>query len=165
MKNRKRKWKKEKGKGILGSRGDFGPARVHASGAAANGPRQPTGRGDGAGGRRERGAHALEGGGVPTTSGGLTGEGRTGWGRKTSRRRGSAVFLWHGSGSRWLGRWRSMGRAVGVGVMVEGPIWAMGAWNSRSTVRWRAPAAVRSLTRPTCVIGEGEGCAVFVVKW
>jgi hypothetical protein len=46
-----------------------------------------------------------------------------------------------------------------------GPIWPVGAWNSRSAVRWRVPASVRSSARPTCVIGEGGGCAMFVVKW
>jgi hypothetical protein len=49
--------------------------------------------------------------------------------------------------------------------MVEGSIWSVGAWNGRSAVRWRAPAAVRSPARPMGVIGEGKGCAVFVVKW
>jgi hypothetical protein len=49
--------------------------------------------------------------------------------------------------------------------MVEGSIWPMGAWTGRSVVRWRAPAAVRSPARPMGVIGEGKGCAVFVVKW
>jgi hypothetical protein len=43
--------------------------------AAANGHRRPTGKEDGTGGRRERGAHVSERGGVPTASGGLTGEG------------------------------------------------------------------------------------------
>jgi hypothetical protein len=49
--------------------------------------------------------------------------------------------------------------------MVEGLIWPVGAWNSRSAVRWRAPVAVRSSARPTGVICEGEGCVVFLVKW
>jgi hypothetical protein len=40
--------------------------------------------------------------------------------------------------------------------MVEGLIWPEGAWGGRSTGRWRALAAVRSLARPTGVIGEGK---------
>jgi hypothetical protein len=46
-----------------------------------------------------------------------------------------------------------------------GSICLVGDWNSRSVVRWWAPAAVRSLVRPTGVIGEGGGSAVFVVRW
>jgi hypothetical protein len=49
--------------------------------------------------------------------------------------------------------------------MVEGSIWPVGAWNSRSAMRWRVPATARSPARPTSVIGEGEGCAVLMVKW
>jgi hypothetical protein len=48
--------------------------------------------------------------------------------------------------------------------MEVGSIWLVGAWNSRSTVRWQAPAAVRSPARPTGVIGEGGECTVFVVS-
>ena len=49
--------------------------------------------------------------------------------------------------------------------LVVGSIWSVGAWNGRSAVRWRALVAVRSPARPMGVIGEGKGCAVFVVKW
>jgi hypothetical protein len=68
---------------------------------------------------------------------------------------------WSGSG--YTGWWHSTRRRYGVTEV--GSIWSVGAWNSRSAVRWRAPAAVMSPARPLGVIGEGEGCAVFVVKW
>jgi hypothetical protein len=48
--------------------------------------------------------------------------------------------------------------------MVEGLIWSEGARDGRSTVRWRAPSAVRSPVRLPGAIGEGEGCAVFVME-
>jgi hypothetical protein len=48
---------------------------------------------------------------------------------------------------------------------VEGSIYPVGAWNSRFAARWWAPSAVRSPVWPTGVIGEGEGCVMFVVKW
>jgi hypothetical protein len=35
----------------------------------------------------------------------------------------------------------------------------------RGGVNLAGGAAVRSLVRPTSVIGEGGGCAVFVVRW
>jgi hypothetical protein len=46
--------------------------------------------------------------------------------------------------------------------MVDGLIWLEGAQDGRSTARWRASAAVRSPVRLPGVIGEGEGCVVFV---
>jgi hypothetical protein len=48
---------------------------------------------------------------------------------------------------------------------VVGLIWPVEAWVGLSTVRWWAPAAVRSPARPQGVIGEEEWCAVFVVRW
>ena len=48
---------------------------------------------------------------------------------------------------------------------MEGSIWPVGAKNGRSAVRWRVPAAVRSPVMPTGVIGEGKGCAVYVMEW
>jgi hypothetical protein len=63
-----------------------------------NGPRRPTGRGDGVGGRRERRAHASERGRVPMATGGLTGEGANWQGsenRPTTRfRGGSPAWFW-----------------------------------------------------------------------
>jgi hypothetical protein len=53
---------------------------------------------------------------------------------------------------------------VGVGIMVEGLIWSEGARDGWSTTRWQAPAAVRSLVRLSGAIGEGKGCAVFVME-
>jgi hypothetical protein len=49
--------------------------------------------------------------------------------------------------------------------MVVGSIWPVDTRDGWSTARWQAPAAVRSPVRLLGVIGEGEGCAVFVVKW
>jgi hypothetical protein len=46
--------------------------------------------------------------------------------------------------------------------MVDGLIWSEGARDGRSTARWRALAAVRSLVRLPGAIGEGKGCVVFV---
>jgi hypothetical protein len=48
--------------------------------------------------------------------------------------------------------------------MVEGLIWSKGAWDGRSTARWRAPAAVRSPVRLPVAICERKGCAVFVME-
>jgi hypothetical protein len=48
--------------------------------------------------------------------------------------------------------------------MVEGLIWLEGARDGRSTVRWRAPAAVRSPVRLSGTISEGKGCAVIVME-
>jgi hypothetical protein len=49
--------------------------------------------------------------------------------------------------------------------MVEGPIWPEGARGGRSTVRWRALAAVRSPARQPSAIGGEDGCIVFVREW
>jgi hypothetical protein len=49
--------------------------------------------------------------------------------------------------------------------MVEGLIWPKGAWDGRSTARWRASAVVGSLVRLPDAIGEGKGCVVFVREW
>jgi hypothetical protein len=43
-----------------------------------------------------------------------------------------------------------------------GPIWAEGAWDGRSTARWRAPTAVGSPARLPGAIGEWNGCVVFM---
>jgi hypothetical protein len=45
-----------------------------------------------------------------------------------------------------------------------GSIWLVGARDGRSTVRWQAPAAVRSPVMPWGAIGEEGWCTVFVVK-
>jgi hypothetical protein len=49
----------------------------------------------------------------------------------------------------------------GYGITVVGPIWPEGAWDGRSTARWRAPAAVGSPVRLPGVIGKGDGCVVL----
>jgi hypothetical protein len=48
--------------------------------------------------------------------------------------------------------------------MVEGLIWSEGAWDGRSTARWQAPAVMGSPVRLLGAIGEGKGCAVFVME-
>jgi hypothetical protein len=48
--------------------------------------------------------------------------------------------------------------------MVEGLIWSEGARDGWSTARWRAPEAMRSPVRLPGAIGEGKGCAVFVME-
>jgi hypothetical protein len=45
--------------------------------------------------------------------------------------------------------------------MEVGLIWPEGAWDGRSTARWRAPAAVGSPARLSGAIGDGNGCVVF----
>jgi hypothetical protein len=45
-----------------------------------------------------------------------------------------------------------------------GPIWPEGAWDGRSTTRWRAPVAVGSPARLLGAIDGGNGCVVFVME-
>jgi hypothetical protein len=62
-----------------------------------------------------------------------------------------------------LRRW-SGGKAR-AGITVVGPIWPEGAWDGRSTARWRVSAAGDRWRGMPCAIGEGDGCVVFVREW
>jgi hypothetical protein len=49
--------------------------------------------------------------------------------------------------------------------MVAGSIWSESARDGRSTVRWQAPAVVRSPVGLPGAIGEEEVCDRLVAQW
>jgi hypothetical protein len=113
---RKRKRRKEKGKGILISWAKGGILAQPSAGSrhlGRMGPGGPQGGGTARTDDVSMGPRARERGGL-TASGGLMGQGenRSGSG-KTNRRRGSAAVLRRGSDSRWSGRWATVARGRG----------------------------------------------------
>jgi hypothetical protein len=99
MKIRKEKGKKKKEKGfsVRWARGGFGPVERGRAAQRPNGPRRPTRRGDGVGGRRERGPTRQRGGradGVGRSDGG--------GGEPAGVRKNRPSTRFHGSSPPWF---------------------------------------------------------------